>query len=147
MWRQLLLVFVIITGAGCATLKVAGDDAQKSQWRLVYANDEQGEPVDGSKAALIDAVRDGKPVRVYTRGRRVEHAADAQFLTIFEGEVFAQLTPIEAQQPETDPARVLFRNPGQKWRSIVGTNGFVTAFMDGRDPNERNGATRWFVED
>ena len=139
----------MLTASGCQTMNTGDERAQHftASWRLVYANDENGAVVDGSKEALIEAVRAGKPVRVYTAGRRVEHAMDAQFLTIFEGEVFAQITPIESQRPYVDPPRILFRQPGQKWRSIVGTNGFVTALMDGNDPSVRSGATKWFVQD
>ncbi len=140
-----VLLTVVLLNA-CVTT-VGGEQPGDSSWRVVYANDANGEPVSGSKAALIDAVRAGKPIRVYTAGRRIEHAADAQFLSIFEGEVFAQLTPIESQRPQLEPLGMLFREPGVKWRSIVGSNGFVTAYMDGNEPNVRTGRTRWFARD
>ena len=46
-------------------------------WRLAYSHDEDGVARSGSKEELLAAVRGGKPVRIYLRGRRVEHVADA----------------------------------------------------------------------
>lgn len=121
---------------------------EASTWRLVFATDAEGAPVDGSKEALMTAVRAGKSVRVYWARGPVEHLADAAFLTIFEDEVFAQVEPIESQRPQQDPLGVYFREPGVKWRAIIGTNGLFTAFMDGNDePGVRTIMTRWFVQD
>ncbi len=89
-----------------------------TEWKLVYANDENGNSLEGSKEVLIASIRAGKPVRIYTAGRHIDHATGAQFLSIFKGEVFAQITPIESQRPTENPAQILFREPGVKWRSI-----------------------------
>lgn len=127
----------------------AQNDAEPPQsWRLVYENDADGARVAGSKQALMTAVRNGKPVRIYYAGARVEHSADALFLTIFENEVYAQIEAINSQRPSVDPPKVAFRQVGQQWRMIVGTNGYFTALMDGNEePNERKQGTRWFVQD
>ncbi len=144
---SIFLCCLAVLNGGCVSQgDVANGDVQESGWRLVYSNDENGNTLEGSKADLISAIRSGKPVRVYTAGRRIEHASDALFLSVFDEEVFAQTIAIESQRPATDPIRIEFREPGVKWRSIVGTNGFVTAFMDGKEPNIRRGATRWFVQ-
>lgn len=145
--RGIIAIILAVALGGCATLAPDHANRTNSSWRLVYAHDAAGIALEGSKAELIDAVQNGKPVRIYTPGRTVQHSADALFLTIFEGEVFAQVHPIESQQPMSNPPRILFRQPGQKWRMIVGTNGSVTALMDGNAANERSGAARWFVED
>lgn len=118
----------------------------ENSWVMVYSNDKDGMSLEGSKSDLIESIRQGNPVRIYTSGRRIEHAMEAQFLSIFKGDVFAQITPIHAQAPAEDPTQILFRAPGKKWQSIVGTNGFVTAFTDGGDPNIRKGSTKWFVQ-
>lgn len=143
----LVVVAVLILGACTTAGNGHGQAGEASSWRLVYENDAQGQGVAGSKAALIEAIKRGKPIRVYTAGRRIEHASEARFLSIFQGEVFAQLSAIESQRPQLEPLQITFRQPGQKWRSIVGSNGFVTAYMDGNEPNIRTGRTRWFVQD
>lgn len=119
--------------------------ADTEEWQLVYAHDESGERLSGDKQELIEAVRDAKPVRVYFAGRRVEHIADGGFLTIFEGEVFAQMDPIETQAPDEDPVRIEFRDPGTKWHAIIATNGRFTAFSDGGTPNNRQTGAKWFI--
>ncbi|MEM9014659.1 MAG: hypothetical protein AAGB02_06095 [Pseudomonadota bacterium] len=145
--REFVFALIFLVSATSGSAMVAGDENLPERWRLVFENDSEGNVVVGSKEALMDAVRSGKPIRIYWAGRRVEHATDAQFLTIFDGEVFAQVSPIDAQRPDVDPARVFFRAPNQKWHAIVGTNGFVTAYIDGNDPNIRSGPARWFAQD
>ncbi len=116
-------------------------------WRLAYRHDENGQPVEGSKAELIAAIRAGKPVRVYSRGTRVEHSAEVLFTTIFEGEVFGQIEEIHGQQPGIDPPTIDFREPGRYWRAVYATTGRVVALMDGNEASERWSALSWFVDD
>ncbi|MEM7081395.1 MAG: hypothetical protein AAF465_01490 [Pseudomonadota bacterium] len=147
MFKHLTMVLGVMALSACTiTTDLTTQDDGFDSWIMVLENDADGNTLEGSKDVLIRAVRNGKPVRVYTAGRRIEHAADAQFLSIFDGEVFAQLTPIESQRPTLEPLQMVFREPGQKWRAIRGTNGFVTAFMDGGEPNIRQAGTVWFVQ-
>ena len=102
-----------------------------SGWQLVYKNDANGNAVYGNKAELLDAVRLGYPIRIGWGGTRVEHVADADFLTIFNGdEVFAQIKPIIGQRPQMsdDSLKIAFR-PNNKWVKIAGTNGYSTSLM------------------
>ncbi|NNF06144.1 MAG: hypothetical protein HKN21_05235 [Candidatus Eisenbacteria bacterium] len=102
-------------------------------WVSVYEHDAEGVTLSGSKEALIEAVRAGQPIRVYWAGRRVEHATDAGFLTILQGEVFAQIPEILGQQPSVDPPAIAFREPeGTTWTTILATNG--------------NRALKWFAQ-
>jgi len=144
--RKIIAIGIAMALSGCAALGSHHANQVNPNWRLVYAHDAAGKTLEGSKADLIDAVQTGKPIRVYTAGRTVQHSADALFLTIFEGEVFAQIHPIESQQPISNPPRMLFRQAGQKWRMIIGTNGSVSALMDGNEPNQRTGSATWFVD-
>ena len=109
------------------------DDQER--WSLVYAHDEAGQEIDGSKADLIAAVRAGKPIRVYWAGGRVEHTADAVFLTVFGDEVFAQLPRIRPQRPSrtTTPPEIELGAEDQEWTAILSTTGGF--------------AVRWYVED
>ena len=142
MIRALLAVATLVV----ATLVVTTLPAS-AEWRLVYEHDAEGKKVSGNKATLKEAIRNGKPVRVYFGGGRVEHASDAYFLTIFQEEVFAQIEEIHSQHPSTEPLGVFFREPGQRWRAIIGTNGQFAALMDGGEPRTRSSVARWFIEE
>ena len=123
-------------------------------WTKVFVNDENGKAVFGNKAELIDAVRNGFPIRIGWGGSRIEHIANADFLTISAGEeVFAQIPPIIGQMPSfiPDSLRINFR-PNNKWSKIAGTNGANTALMIdymndtvNNHRTDRNGSTTWYV--
>ncbi|MEO1037349.1 MAG: hypothetical protein AAFX44_17465 [Pseudomonadota bacterium] len=114
----LWLAIVLVTGcAGISETK----NTDSGSWHTVFAHDSNGAATQGSKQALVDAVRAGKPIRVYWAGRRVEHVADAFFLTILGGEVFAQIETIQGQAPSDDPPAIEFRD--NQWRTILSTNG------------------------
>lgn len=113
-----------------ATLTTANTPA--NSWRLAYAHDGDGKTLDGSKDALLAAIRAGKPVRVYFGMGRVEHTVDAGFITIFKGEVFAQMRTITGQKPMTDPA-VTIELRDNTWQKIFATNG--------------DWPLKWFVQD
>ena len=119
--------------------------APERGYELLYEHDDQGAAVVGTKEALVSAVQAGAEVRVYWGDTSFGHLADAGFLTVFEGDVFAQMSAIESQAPTEEPKQVLFREPGVRWRAVIGTNGFFTAFMDGSEPNVRARAAKWFV--
>ena len=102
-------------------------------WALVYAHDESGAVLEGAKDVLLSAIRDGKPVRVYWAGSYVEHATDSFFLTIIEGEVFAQISSIRVQRPTQNPPSVALMAEDQRWATIFSTNG--------------DRALKWFVQD
>lgn len=104
---------------------------KKGGWQKVYQNDENGKATFGDKSELIDAVRLGYPIRLGWGSNRVEHVADADFLTIFEGEeVFAQIKTIIGQAPKIDGDSLKIRFRAQNnWTKIAGTNGYFTAVM------------------
>lgn len=125
-----------------------------SGWQKVYKNDKDGKALFGNKNELMEAVRLGYPIRIGFGGSRVEHVAEADFLTILSNkEVFAQIKPIIGQQPivKGDTMKLAFRT-NNKWTKIAGTNGYSTALMidylqdtivnGGQD---RQGATVWYV--
>ncbi|AXT60372.1 hypothetical protein D1816_08410 [Aquimarina sp. AD10] len=106
-------------------------DNSNTGWQKVFQNDENGETIFGDKSKLIDAVRLGYPIRIGWGSNRVEHVADADFLTIFEGEeVFAQIKTILGQAPriDGDSLKIRFRTQNH-WTSIAGTNGYTTSIM------------------
>ena len=149
--KQIAFALAMFFSALCAT--AYADDQPLDTWRVVFAHDNDGVALTGSKDDLIEAVRSGKPVRVYFSMGRVEHTAEALFLTVFQGEVFAQTEEINTQRPvaannEDELSVIQFREAGQKWRMILGTNGYFSAFADGDEaPSEIQMAGRWFVQD
>mgnify|MGYP001796492818 CR=1 FL=1 len=122
-------------------------------WEIAYRNDGDGATLDGSKTELINAVRKGYPIRIGWGGSRVEHFADASFLTIFEGEVFAQIHTIVGQQPliSGDSVKIRFRMQNH-WTKLAGTNGYSTGFMTDYFKDsltgggvDRYNTTTWYV--
>ncbi|HAS44088.1 MAG TPA: hypothetical protein DCS93_26660 [Microscillaceae bacterium] len=103
---------------------------EDTPWRLVYAHDAQGKATRGNKTHLINAVRNGFPVRVgwgvnFRSGSGgIEHVTDAKFLSIHRGEVFGQVEPIIRQRPFPDkPGIRLDAEKLRTWRAIFGTTG------------------------
>lgn len=127
-----------------------------SGWRLVYAVDSLGSRTQGDKPALLAAVRAGLPVRVGfgiawklrdgTSGG-VEHVADAAFLTIHHGEVFAQLRPILGQTPAAREPDITLRTPGdQLWYALLDTTGRLQGYFSGDSTSRTTRvATFWYV--
>ncbi len=123
-------------------------------WQKVFQSNENGEVTFGEKSKVIDAVRLGYPIRVGWGSNRVEHVADADFLTIFEGEeVFAQISTIVGQAPHIvgDSLKILFRTLNH-WTMIAGTNGYKTCIMSDYQQDtlvgggtDRYTATTWYV--
>ncbi len=125
--RTILGVMAILLLGGCVT---ANSTHSNHSWHPVYSHDADGNALEGSKTDLMNAVRQGKPVRIYWRGRTVEHSTDAIFVTILGGEVFTQTPEIRGQAPSLDPPAIEFRE--NKWQGLFSTNG--------------NRALRWYVQ-
>lgn len=156
MYRHLLLLSCLL-----CTVFACQKNEPKAAWRLIYHHDAQGQAIAGSKAALLEAVRAGLPVRLgwgrqssRDTSRSIEHVSDIHFLSIVDGEdVFGQTVSIVGQAPrrDNDTIKVFFR-PSNHWTMMAGTNGFTTGLM--RDyladtlvnsGRERQQALRWYV--
>lgn len=144
----LSFIFLLALLSGCQS------NQEPSGWQKVFQNDAAGNTVFGDKSKLIDAVRLGYPVRIGWGSSRVEHVADADFLTIFEGkEVFAQIRTIVGQAPRIDGDSLKIRFRVQHhWTKISGTNGYSTGFMTNYFTDsitggnmDRYSATTWYV--
>ena len=144
-----LIVIALFLFSSC---QVANDS--NAGWQKVFQNDEAGDTTFGDKSKLMDAVRLGYPVRIGWGSSRVEHVADADFLTIFDGEeVFAQISTIIGQEPriDGDSLKVRFRTQNH-WTKMAGTNGYSTGFMTDyfqdsvvAGGTDRYTATTWYV--
>lgn len=130
-------------------------------WRLAYRHDTEGRPIAGSKAALIEAIRRGDPVRIAWGGAfqgrdgktlSVEHSADPVFLSITGGEeVVAQIPEHIAQVAYNDEATATYEAGGVMWRGLFSTTGrFDAIWVDrgtGKEVRRRpqRAATAWMV--
>lgn len=130
--------------------------AQK--WTRVYQNDAEGKAVSGSIEELIGAIRGGFPIRIgwgsqspNESKRKVEHIADAKFLTIMSDEtVFAQIDPIIGQTPDFDRQFIELKE-GSSWVLIAASNGKSDAMMTNTKTgevlghNQRARAIDWYM--
>lgn len=127
-------------------------------WKLVYHNDADGNAIEGDIEELIQAVYDGKEVRMAWWSRkneegvsRVYHIADAAFLTIMmDSVVMAQIRPIYGQTPEFEDYTITLKG-NLEWVSVGGTNGQSDAMMRNVvtgeivGHNQRKNARKWYV--
>ena len=126
----------------------------QSKWVLIYTNDAYGEPVYGNFQELIQAVEAGKEIRVgWNMGsgeRVVKHYAPAQFITIMDSVVYAQISPIIGQQPSYEKQQMTFHENLQ-WSMIAGSHGKNDTLMrdvisgDIIGHNMYRWGTEWFV--
>jgi hypothetical protein len=132
-----------------------------AQWRMVYRHDADGRALDGSKQALLDAVRRGAALRLawgFSGSQpgehvTVEHAAEPVFLTIVNGEeVFVQVPEHigQASYAEIDKAR--FDRSSVMWRGLLGTDGTFDAVTVDRATGQevrrlaQRAGLAWFAE-
>ncbi|MEN0005356.1 MAG: hypothetical protein AAF798_14485 [Bacteroidota bacterium] len=137
----------------------SGLSAQESSWRLVYENDAKGQAVQGKLEELIAAVRAGQEIRIYWSSYRVsdpaikvEHVADAKFLTIMSDEiVFAQIDPIIGQTPDFEVQEIKLKE-NLAWSFIAASNGKTDQMMRNVMTGEilghatRQRGIKWFVK-
>ena len=108
----------------------------QNNWELVYHNDKDGKTIEGKIENLIEAIRNGKDIRIYwssqrknDRTKKVEHLTEAKFLTVLSDTiVFAQIDPIIGQTPNYDLQTVKL-NEKLEWVLIAATNGKSDSMM------------------
>lgn len=160
MKRIVFFVATLLALTSCKEKSLITTNTENGGWVLMYRNDDNGNSMFGDKDQLIEAVRNGLPVRIGfgSRGstdstKSIEHVTNAHFLTISNGkEVFAQIEPIIGQYPvlENDSLSITFRQ-NINWSIIVGTNGFSdrlsTDYLTDTIIGNRTRATEvsWFV--
>ncbi|MEW7291067.1 hypothetical protein [Aquimarina sp. 2304DJ70-9] len=105
-------------------------------WKLIYHNDKDGKTIEGKIETLIKSARSGEQIRIYWSSQRksdptkkVEHFADAKFLTVLSDTiVFAQIDPIIGQTPSFDDQTVTLKE-NLEWSLIAGSNGKSDTMM------------------
>ena len=109
----------------------------QAQPQVLLRTDKEGKETKGSKEHLITVIRDGYPIRVGWKldldqdgSPDLEHWADAQFISILGGHVFAQIETIYAQGPNLEEPQIYLSNNSMKWNAVIGTNGkLVSRFI------------------
>lgn len=84
----------------------------------------------GSIDSLISKIQEGKALRIGWQldfdengESDLEHWIDADFISILNGHVFNQITPVYRQIPESNIPQMQIINSSIKWTGIIGTNG------------------------
>ncbi|MEM1340393.1 MAG: hypothetical protein AAGF96_21745 [Bacteroidota bacterium] len=128
------------------------------EWKLIYQNDDDGNAVFGALIDLKMAVRNGKDIRIAWGFQhpekeevRVEHLADAAFLTIqSDSVVYAQIRPITGQTPDFENYQIILKE-NLEWTFIGSTKGDMDTMMRNKITGEiirhqlRKSSFKWFV--
>ena len=145
---------------GMLCLSSTSSLAQSNSWKLVYENDLLGETIQGDLTELIAAVRNGQEIRIAWSSQRpdnpqikVEHLADAKFLTIMSDEiVFAQIDPIIGQTPMFSEQWIQLKE-NLEWSFIAASNGKTDSMMRNVKTgeilahNQRNRGIKWYIKE
>lgn len=108
----------------------------------LFHHNADGKALAGSKQRVMEAASRGQRLRVGwahdwtdTQGEHgLVHWADASFITLFEGEVFAQVPAIHRQKPLQGEARIALPAPYLQWHGLLSTNGRLTGHFSHDDP-------------
>lgn len=137
-FRIVAMIAAAVLSSACAHSPAAPgrQHGTAPAWNLVYRHDGDGNPIAGSRAQLLAAIRSGSPIRFawgvkVERGDEVlsvEHSAEPVFLTIVNGtEVVVQLPEHIAQRSYVDAVDPGFSDPAVMWRGLMSTNGTFDA--------------------
>lgn len=105
----------------------------KAAFEVVCEVDKDGKVVSGSIDELVKQIQQGNTVRigwVMGKGKKHEmwHWADASFITILKGHVFAQIRGIFAQATDPiseTPSVFLHSEKPNSWVAVFGTTGVM----------------------
>lgn len=139
---QVLLILPLLVPLPSAVAEQAAvaEHCAQSQWRLLFVNDPHGEDVQGDRAALLDAIRRGSPIRVAwgeadADGKwTVEEFSNASFTNIIGGrDVVAQLQPALIQTSYIAAESAGLGEPLVEWHAIMATDGRFETVMVSRE--------------
>jgi hypothetical protein len=124
--------------------------ARAAPCEVVLSTGAGGAVASGSKALLVEAVRKGRPVRVgweldFDKNGEADliHWAEATFLTIFEGEVMAQIAPIHRQHPKRGTGHATLSADFELWHALIGTKGLLEHRFDSAKAQQTPVNTTW----
>ncbi|NAS30012.1 hypothetical protein GTQ40_03425 [Flavobacteriaceae bacterium R38] len=122
------------------------------QSNILLKTGSAGEIIEGSIDNLIASIRQGNEIRVGWKLDidndsipDLEHWVDASFISILNGHVFNQITPIYMQLPKIEIPQIDIHQSSIMWTAVIGTNGklvsrFIFPELDKiEDENRRKG--------
>lgn len=121
-----------------------------ADWQLVYSHDKTGKVIQGEKQKLINFVKKGHPVRIVWPIRdNFMHMMDAGFITLMNGEVFAQVNSIIRQIPDKETRQFILLDAEKQseWHAILSTTGEIRHFQTlNKKLNRSHFALEWYVD-
>lgn len=102
-------------------------------WSLAYAHDEDGQPTEGQRERLIEAVVSGHSVRFLLFLDDYQYVTDAQCLWVWRENVYAQNTShlsMDFFQKSQGELRPVFPNAHADDESVDPDGEFVLRFQD-----------------
>lgn len=125
---QIKVLVVVLLLMGCK-------EEASERWQLVFQNDKNGETLFGSKSALCQALKEGKPVRL-SWGQRLADGtsciefAEPHFITLVNGtDVVVQLPESLIQTSYTNSKEsFLNTQTPSKWHALMATDGHYHQF-------------------
>lgn len=97
---------------------------------ILLKTDFDGKVAEGSIEQLIEAIQGGEQIRLgwqldFDQDKKsdLEHWVDAEFISILNGHVFNQVSPIYRQVPKKEIPQIEILPSPMKWTAIIGTNG------------------------
>lgn len=109
----------------------------QNKYSVIYETDENGITVSGNIEDLKKAVQNGNPIRVgWTINLQnqegvkkiLEHWTDTKFLTILDGNVYAQINSIYEQMTDFEDSNGAIKfldNQADGWVAIISTSGIM----------------------
>ncbi len=135
-------------------LVISFQSFSQNNWKLIYCNDDAGNPISGNLDTLKKAVESGEVIRIGwgSRSGRIKHLAEATFITVMKDSIiFAQIDPIIGQTPNFENGEIAFKE-NLEWSFIGGSNGKMTTIMrnvitgDILGQNVRKSSFQWFIK-
>lgn len=151
MHKIILLILSIVIVSGSSFSKVIKDDGDCNNWKLIYYNSNDGETIEGDISDLINAVENGKQVRVVVDQGSITFATDAEYLWVFHDVVYAQNNGQVSVGPTGN--KLNFINDSYYWMFLVNSKGERDMIrwsvgehkMVGR--NKESVSVKWFIKD
>ncbi|HAS44089.1 MAG TPA: hypothetical protein DCS93_26665 [Microscillaceae bacterium] len=135
-----LIAVIILLISSAFWLNQSPADADSVGWTPVYKHNKNGQPIGGSKADLLAAIRRGYDIRIgwgfqhpRDADKTIEHVVKPNFLGISKGElVYAILDEHPALKAYFNVKNPQFDNPNITWSCVMNTEGNFNAIWYNR---------------
>ena len=121
MKKIFIILFPILLSSCSIYTEMPKHERELSQWKLVYYNSDEGACLKGNLSHLIDAVENGKQVRVVMEQGDIICAVDANYLWVKDNIVYAQNNGQVSSHFEGN--MLVFQDDSYYWMFIVSSNG------------------------